>query len=516
MTCWGAKFFLQNPKGGTLKVLNLIQGLPVKQIFYNSLSDDYEVKSVTGDARKAQLGDLFVAIRGQKYDGHSALGELVEKGLDIFVVEDTSKVPSHFRGIVIWVENTRSALDTLASNYFHSPSNELFTLGVTGTNGKTSTTYMIEWILNKLHLPCGVMGTINHHLQEKVWSTEMTTPGPMELQGRLREMVSLGAKAVAMEVSSHALIQSRVNEVNFNTVVFTNLTRDHLDYHGTMNDYFLAKQKLFTDLLWKTKKPSPFAIINTDDYFGKRTRVASTASVWTYGKNKKADFRYKIETMSYVQMQIYVQSLFGDFRFSLPICGAYNAANALAAIASVATTGVPPVIAAEALTDFAGVPGRLQRVRSDGAKPFVFVDYAHTPDALENVLSTLSEIKNQQKIKSKIICVFGCGGDRDPGKRSLMAQVAEKLSDIVVVTSDNPRSESPERIIEDIEAGFTKNYKYHKEIDRRMGISKALKLATAQDVVLIAGKGHEDYQIIGSEKIHFSDIETAKELMDGI
>lgn len=474
-----------------------------------------EVTGVFNDARLVTPGSVFVAIRGSKLDGHSFLADAVAKGAAALVVEDRSQVPANFDGVVLQVPNSREVLDILASRFYWDPGQELFCVGVTGTNGKTSVTYMTEAILNHGKIPTGVIGTVNHHLGEKVWPSEMTTPDPVFLQRRLREFRAEGAMAVAMEVSSHALDQKRVDSVPFNTVIFTNLTRDHLDYHQTMENYLEAKQRLFTDLLWKTHKRPCFAIINTADKYGRRLRVADPAVLWTYG-GKDSDIRYEMIKMDFALTHFKVWTPMGESEVKLPMSGIHNVMNALAALGAGLSAGLPLSVCVEALNSFTGVPGRLQSVPNDKDLS-VFVDYAHSPDALENVLTSLNKVRENLQSEARIWTIFGCGGDRDKGKRPLMAQMALKYSDEVVITSDNPRTESPDAIIQDILTGVaaTEKNKTTTIADRKEAIESTLKKARNGDVILIAGKGHEDYQIIGTQKFPFSDVKVAEEALQG-
>lgn len=474
-----------------------------------------EVTGVFNDARLVTPGSVFVAIRGSKLDGHSFLPDAVAKGAAALVVEDRSQVPAEFAGVVLQVANSREVLDILASRFYWDPGQELFCVGVTGTNGKTSVTYMTEAILNHGKIPTGVIGTVNHHLGEKVWPSEMTTPDPVFLQRRLREFRAEGALAVAMEVSSHALDQKRVDSVPFNTVIFTNLTRDHLDYHQTMENYLEAKQRLFTDLLWKTHKRPCFAIINTADKYGRRLRVADPAVLWTYGA-KDSDIRYEIIKMDFALTHFKVWTPMGESEVKLPMSGVHNVMNALAALGAGLSAGLPLSVCVEALNSFTGVPGRLQSVPNNKDLS-VFVDYAHSPDALENVLTSLNKVRESLQSEARIWTIFGCGGDRDKGKRPLMAQMALKYSDEVVITSDNPRTENPETIIQDILAGVAGGEKNKTTtiVDRKEAIHETLKKARRGDVILIAGKGHEDYQIIGTQKFPFSDVKVAEEALQG-
>lgn len=474
---------------------------------------DIEVSGLYNDARKVTPGGVFVAIRGVKLDGHVFLPDAIDKGASALVVEDADKVPKEYKGLVVRVQNCRESLDLLASHFYDDPGLDLFCVGVTGTNGKTSVTYMVEAILNKGRIPTGVIGTVNHHLGDQVWPSDMTTPDPIFLQKRLREFCDAGAKAVAIEVSSHALDQKRVESVPFNTVIFTNLTRDHLDYHETMEKYLEAKQRLFTDLLWKTEKHPSFAIINTNDKYGRRLKVAGPSVLWTYG-NKDSDLRYEILRMDFALTHFKVYTPSESVDVFLPMSGVHNVMNALAAIGTGLSAGLTLQHCAEALGDFTGVPGRLQAVPNN-KKVSVFVDYAHSPDALENVLTALTKVRENLKSSAKIWTIFGCGGDRDKGKRPLMAEMAAKYSDRVVVTSDNPRTEDPQTILNEVLKGIPSSYAANSEaiLDRKDAIEQTLLKADDGDVILIAGKGHEDYQIIGTQKFPFSDVLVAEEAL---
>lgn len=466
---------------------------------------NHEVDSVCFDTREVKVDSVFVAVKGTGSDGHDYLPQAVAGGAIALVVENKSKVPEGYPHLVVEVPDSRQALDLLASKFYNFPSQDLFCFGVTGTNGKTSITYFLEHIFNFHRKNMAVIGTVNNRLLEKVWSSNVTTPDPVTLQRRLREFADLGAVAVAMEVSSHALEQKRVQSVNFNTVIFTNLTLDHLDYHGSMQNYFAAKQKLFTDLMWLTVKTPKFAVINVDDSYGRRLKVAEDVIAWTYGQ-RESDFQFKILDMNFNETEIELKTVTETLKFLVPVCGAYNVYNAVAASIAAMSNGISLQQSFEALRSFNGVPGRLQRVESLSRKT-VFVDYAHTPDALENVLKAIRSVRETMALDSRIICVFGCGGDRDKSKRPLMAKIASSLSDFTIVTSDNPRTESPQSIIDDIAKGLRGPHEII--IDRESAIKKALQMADADDVILIAGKGHEDYQIIGTEKTPFSDLQTA-------
>lgn len=470
-----------------------------------------EIDLLTRDSRQVTENSVYVAIRGNIVDGHQFLPEVCAKNAAGIVVEEDSLVPADYRGAVVIAENTRRELNVLADRFYRSPASQLFCVGVTGTNGKTSVTYLIESIFNEFGWKTGVMGTVDHHIGETSWKTSLTTPDAIELNQRLREMVALGAHAVAFEVSSHAIAQHRAEDIPFDAVVFTNLTRDHLDYHGDMESYFKTKQRLFFDILQRSKKTARFAIVNVDDDYGRRLNVTSQAKWMSYGQND-AELNFHILESDFAGSRFFLQSPRGDQEFYLSIPGEHNVYNAAAAIGVALAAGISLDVCAEALKKFVGVPGRLQPVYNNKGI-HVFVDYAHTDDALASVLKSLETVRKKLVKRPKILTLFGCGGDRDRGKRPLMLQSAMKYSDLVVVTSDNPRTENPESIIEDIVVNLDPKEKGSKvvvEVDRGEGIKTILSRAQKGDVVLIAGKGHEDYQIIGDTKYPFSDEQEVK------
>jgi UDP-N-acetylmuramoyl-L-alanyl-D-glutamate--2,6-diaminopimelate ligase len=491
--------------------MNLQQLFRFFSFSYDRIDPLTEVKSLCVDSRQVEPGSVFFALRGTTRDGHDSIPEAIQRGAVALVCSDIARIPPGFPGLVLKVQDARGILATLAARFYDNPSEKLFTVGVTGTNGKTSITYLVEHLLNQNGKSAAVLGTINHHFKSKIWPTEMTTPNPIELQKRLADFCSEGANAVVMEVSSHALDQRRADSVQFDVTVFSNLTRDHLDYHKTMEQYFQAKQRLFTDLLWKTNKSSVMAVVNTDDVYGRRLKVAEPAEVLSFGE-VEADFQFKILKTDWDGTEFTLKTPQGHFLFRVPLLGRHNVSNAVAALCVADAAGLSLEVLSETLRTFPGVPGRLQKVKC--SQNPIFVDYAHTPDALEKVLLILKKLRDEISPHSELICVFGCGGDRDKGKRPLMAHVAARLADRIFITSDNPRTESPQQIIREIWAGVTESErKKVMEIeDRRDAIGSAIQSSHPGDIILIAGKGHENYQIIGTEKFPFDDYKVATQL----
>lgn len=506
----------------TLENLLLALGLEPKDRLLRQRLASLACLSITSDSNQVEQGSVFVAVKGHKLDGHAFTKMAFNKGAELVVVEnvpqEAKSLSSAFyeieNGLVLRVENTREFLDKALHVFYDEPSLEMICIGVTGTNGKTTVTHLIEHILSDQDLAVAVMGTIDHHIGTKKFQTSLTTPGPEVLHRRLREFVSAGAKALAMEVSSHALDQRRSDSVSFDVAVFTNLSRDHLDYHATMEDYFQTKQRLFDDVMWKSRKSHRVSVVNIDDDFGRRIRIAPQTEKITYG-TKNSDVRFLILSRSLEFSEIEVSYKDAKYKILSHMVGDHNAYNIAAAFGVACALGLDLDAVAKSLSTFKGVAGRLERI-SNTRGLYIYVDYAHTDDALKNVLESLKNLRDHVSPSSKIYTVFGCGGDRDKGKRPMMANVAQTFSDCVVVTSDNPRTEDPLTIISDILGGFTPDYKSYSvkvEPDRQKAIELALKLSKPKDIILIAGKGHEDYQIIGKEKRHFSDVETVKEIL---
>lgn len=507
----------------------------------SSAIPDVEVSGVFFDNRKVLPQSVFVAIRGSQNDGHRFLNDaLVAQAAAVIVeAEDlehaTSCAERHGldlkKQIVAYASSTRLALAELAAAFANFPSRDLLTVAVTGTNGKTTSTHMIEHVLNWGGCPTGVIGTIDHHLGSHVWPTAMTTPDPVEFQMRLREFHSLGARAVALEASSHALDQRRLDAVDFDLAIFTNLTRDHLDYHQAMETYFSAKHRLFSELLMRSGKKLRTALLNSDDTWAMRTfdEIQKLGNpqlrVWTFGEEKKSpksDFRYRVVAQGFDGVQFQLKTPTQELEMHLTMPGIHNVQNAIGAFVSGLVAGLSPALIVESLQELKGVPGRLERVTNDRGL-HVFVDYAHTDDALKAILEMLTSIRREAKnskepssardATARIITVFGCGGDRDRGKRPLMMRSALDGSDEVILTSDNPRNEDPEQILDDAMAAVqvSEHSKVRRYVDRRLAIEKALQSARLGDVVLIAGKGHEQTQQIGMTKHPFSDVQVAKD-----
>ena len=467
------------------------------------------------DHRILEKGDIFVAIKGSTFDAHTILDDVLLKKPAAVIIQDKAFLPQiqakNIEGIV--VPNTRSAMDQLCHFYFGNPSQKLFCVGITGTNGKTTTSHLVEFALNKFGFGTGVIGTIDHHYRDSQsklhkWETNLTTPGSWEFYSRLKDFVGLGARALSVEVSSHALDQDRMSSCEFDVGVFTNLTRDHLDYHGSMENYFKAKEKLFLELLDCSSKKEKFAVVNVDDTYGKKIRIPKSVNRISFG-SQNADLTYEILSQDFGGQSLNIIYQGRKYFSKIQLSGKFNILNYLATLGVMIAKKIPLSEAIEAFSGFPGVRGRLEKVLSQSSI-HVFVDYAHTPDALENVLNALNEIKKNKKV----ITVFGCGGDRDKGKRPIMGEIACRLSDHAVVTSDNPRTESPDAIIKDILEGCQSFKNFEVVTDRKLAIEKALSLASPGDAVLIAGKGHEDYQIIGKEKHHFDDVEVAKSFLE--
>lgn len=469
------------------------------------------VEAIAYDSRKVQPGSLFVAIRGEKLDGHQYVQQALNAGATTLMVENAASVPKGVTAVV--VRDSRRALALAARAFFKNPSTSLKMVGITGTNGKTTVTYLVEHLLRGCGFNVGATGTVSTRYAGIVESSAMTTPESLDYQALLSKMASAGVQAVVSEVSSHALSMSRCDGVDFDVVAFTNLSRDHLDFHQTMENYFQSKARLFTTLLADSPKPDAAAVINLDDDYGRRLAHGLQRRTLTYAQHGDSA-NLIAEKANFSAAGIVAQIRFDRRVYALrsPLLGAHNLSNLLCALGVGAALGLDFEKMIEVLAQFDDVPGRLQRVTDPSGK-IVLVDYAHTPDALEKVLGALRSLV---KAPQRLICVFGCGGDRDPGKRPMMGEVVSRLCDLFVATSDNPRSEDPQVILAAIQKGILPAVagKGRFEVDRRRGIELALEAAAPGDIVLIAGKGHEKYQIIGRDKFPFDDVEVARRYLE--
>lgn len=467
---------------------------------------DRVVESIAYDSRRVQRNGLFVALRGEKSDGHQFIDQAVEKGATVIVTEQEVQSP---RATCVVVENTRSALADLAAAFYERPARRLKLAAVTGTNGKTTTTFLLKHICENAGLRCGLLGTVRYEIADRVLPAVRTTPESLDVQELLAQMVNAGCKAAAMEVSSHALAQDRVRGIEWDVAVFTNLTQDHLDFHRTMENYFEAKATLFTGLAEQKSKTKAMAVINIDDRSGARLvdRLAKKVPVITYGVGAQADFRASNYHAEFAGTSYQLDAKGKSYLVRVPLIGRFNVANSMAALAAASTMGISLRDAILSLGRSPQVPGRLEAVPAK--RQFqIFVDYAHTDDALLNVLKTLRELSPR-----KLIVVFGCGGDRDKQKRPLMGRVADENADYSIITSDNPRKEDPDAIIAEAEKGF-RSKNYETVTDRAQAIARAVELAQPRDIILIAGKGHEAYQEFADHTIPFDDIQVARRALE--
>lgn len=489
------------------KLSDMLARLDIRSV---SGSADVDVADVCYDSRRAQPGTVFVALRGAAVDGHRFIPDAVARGCAAVVAED---LPTEGIGVAwVSVPDSRVALAELAAAFFGDPSTALPVVGVTGTNGKTTTACLVHHLVSASLHRCGLVGTVCYDDGSGVRPAERTTPESRDLQELLAAMRDNGCRAAAMEVSSHSVVQHRIRAVRFAAGVFTNLTQDHLDYHGGMDAYFEAKAGFFEQMASAgADRPGHRgrAVINTDDAYGRRLlkRFADRLDCTAYGLGVHADFRATGIRTGFDGTTFQLEAKGRSFLVRLPLIGAFNVYNALAALAAGNAIGLNLRESVDNLARAPQVPGRLESVAERRAFK-VFVDYAHTPDALENVLRTLRELE-----PARLITVFGCGGDRDRAKRPLMAAAAARFSDFVIATSDNPRGELPARILEDIRAGLGASR--HRLIeDRREAIETAIHGAGEGDIVLIAGKGHETYQQFADRTVAFDDRVVARQCID--
>ncbi|MCC6549795.1 MAG: UDP-N-acetylmuramoyl-L-alanyl-D-glutamate--2,6-diaminopimelate ligase [Ignavibacteriaceae bacterium] len=464
-----------------------------------------DVSSIWYDSRKVQANSVFVAIKGESSDGHRHITEAISKGAIAVIVEDANAIPDeiylHSKTAKIVVANSRYALADGANHLYKNPSERLALTGVTGTNGKTTVTYILKTIFEYAGKKTGLIGTIETFDGKKTWESQLTTPESSDLSRVLFDMAGNGCANAVMEVSSHALALERVSALVFRAAIFTNLSQDHLDYHQDMENYFRAKKKLF-DMV----PESGFVIYNADDEFGESIAADTAAMRFCYGKNPEADYRIDTVTCSLTGTKFVLSHRTESFVIETKLKGEFNAYNAAAAFTAAHLQGIKPEIIIEALKNIPQVPGRFEVFTGKGKT--VIVDYAHTPDSLEKTLRNIHEIA----LGSEIYTVFGCGGNRDRGKRPLMGAIASQLSTRVILTNDNPRLEDPDVILAEIASGIlSDNYKLIA--DRRLAIMSTISEAPEGSVILVAGKGHESTLTIGTEKIYFSDSEEVKKAL---
>ncbi len=481
---------------------------------------DADVAVMTDDSRDVRPGVVFVAVNGQRTDGHAFVDQACRQQAVGVVVQAPFRVPprvAHDAGPAwITVKDSRKALGRLAARFFRNPSHTLAVVGVTGTNGKTTVAHVSQAILECGGCRTGLIGTVGYRIGAEVQAASHTTPGAIPLQSLLRRMVEAGMDTAVMEVSSHALALDRVEGCVFDIVVFTNLTQDHLDFHGDMESYYQAKQRLFREGVDPHVAARPRrAIINIDHDWGVRLTAETSIPVWTCSIRRRADIQARDVALSPEGTRFTAHTPLGAVEIRTALVGEHNVSNLLAGIGVGLARGLSLDVIRQGIGGFQTVPGRFERV--DAGQDFsVIVDYAHTEDALARLLATARQLRT-----GRLLTVFGCGGDRDRGKRSNMGRVAAQWSDVVFLTSDNPRTEDPDAILRDIERGVlecaeSERGAWHVIPDRRAAIQAAFGEARTGDMVLIAGKGHEDYQIIGGTRLHFDDREVARELLAGV
>lgn len=464
------------------------------------------IESITNDSRSVKANSLFVCIAGFNTDGHKFIAEAIQKGATAIVVEKDVD----FKGVtLIRVTDSRRALAKLSSKFYDNPDLKLRLLGVTGTNGKTTTSYLINSILQKDKRKTGLLGTINYQIGDDLKEAGRTTPESLELESFFKKALDNGVTDIVIEVSSHSLDLHRVEEIEFDQAIFTSFSLDHLDYHKTIDKYLEAKIKLFTQLDRLKKKGEKVAIVNIDDPNSKKILSATAAKKITYGLSQEAQVYAHPKSMDIDGISFDAYTPKGRENINLKLTGNFNIYNALAAISSAIALEIPLETIKKGLEEVSNIPGRFEKIK--GKKFNLIVDYAHTPEALKNLLITAKEI-----VKGRLIVVFGCGGDRDRSKRPMMGELSATYADFCILTSDNPRGEDPFRILLDTEAGMQKikaKGEYLVLVDRRQAIEEACRYAKEGDLVVIAGKGHETYQILSDRTIHFDDREVAREVI---
>lgn len=519
-----------------MRLSDLLSGLPIEELLVpdetgvlvaSHTPPVLDILDISDDSRRITPNSLFVALPGQTHDGHQFAADVVKRGAVALLVQRPCPVPVP----QIRVQHTPRVLSLLAANFYRRPAESLSLLAVTGTNGKTTTTHLVQGLLEHAEVPTGLIGTNGYRFHNHTWPAPFTTPTSLLLQKTLAEMHAQGAKAVVMEASSHALALSRLVGVRFRVAAFANLTQDHLDFHRDMEDYFAAKSLLFTQHLLPAEHGGR-AVLFVDDPYGRRLASSLPAGlVLTVSLTSQADVRLLQSEMTFDGLTATFGTPLGELRVTSALTGRFNLANLAVALGMGIALGLPPAVLVAGLSQVSGVPGRLERIAGPPGSPSVFVDYAHTPDALGRVLATLRELRSPSQRTARRLVVFGCGGNRDASKRPVMGRTAAQEADLVVVTSDNPRNEDPQRILDAIVPGIlstepppvrvaptadlqtelsTHGRVFCVEPDRRRAIRCAIAAAHPGDLVLIAGKGHEDYQLIGDNRTHFDDREEAR------
>lgn len=480
-----------------MQLTDFLNGLKVLSVMGEVQRKD--VSSITYDSRQVQPNSVFVAIKGLNHDGHRHISEAISRGAIAVIVEDPDTLPDeiymHSKTAKIVVKESRKSLAAAANHLYKNPSALLGLSAVTGTNGKTTVTYILRKIFETAGALCGLIGTIEIHNGKERIPSRLTTPESSDIARFLYEMSEIGCSYAVMEASSHALYMHRLDGFRFRSVIFTNLSQDHLDFHGTMGNYFNAKKILFDSV-----DEECFVIYNLDDEFGESIAADTRGKKVSYGKNPGADYRIENVDCSLESTNFTIHHQDIEYKIQTPLRGEFNAYNVTAAFAAAHKQGINVEFILNAINGPIQVPGRFEVYTSGSTK--IIIDYAHTPDSMEKTLQNIRNIAPG----SSLTTVFGCGGDRDRTKRPLMGEIASRLSDHVILTTDNPRTESPEIIMEDIIKGIS-GANYRVIVDRREAISEAIKNSGGNSVILIAGKGHEDYQVIGTERIHFSDRE---------
>ncbi len=475
-----------------MKLSEILKGIDVKNAY-----SDVDVLDVTQDSRLVKEGALFVCIKGAAFDGHNVAAEMLEKGAAAIVVERDLGLDKQ-----VIVDNSRAVYSPICSNFFNNPADKLKLIGLTGTNGKTTTTFLIKQILENVGKKVGLIGTVQNMIGDKIYPAKFTTPDPYELQKLFAMMVDAGCEYCVMEVSSQALAQGRVNGLRFALAAFTNLTQDHLDYHKTWENYFNSKRILFEN--------ADIAVTNADDEHGmKIIEDLDFDKIVTYAVNTN-DASYVAKNVSFKPSGVEYE-LVGDSigRCNCPIPGRFSVYNSLCAASCALSLGIDFSDVLDAISKSNGVKGRIEVVPNGGRDFTIIIDYAHSPDGLENIITSLQEIA-----KGRVVTLFGCGGDRDKTKRPKMGKIVAELSDYCIVTSDNPRSENPADIIKDILVGMEGiNTPYTVIENRKEAIAYAIKNAQKDDIILLAGKGHETYQILPTGTIHFDEREAVAEIL---